>query len=54
MQQAELRPGSWWPTWQQWLAAHSAPRAVAPPALGNAAAGCAAGDDAPGRVRPRG
>jgi polyhydroxyalkanoate synthase len=49
MQQAELRQGSWWPTWQQWLAARSAPQSVAPPALGNAAAGFAAGEDAPGR-----
>ena len=48
VQQAELRQGSWWPTWQQWLAARSAPGQVAPPALGNAAAGYPPGEDAPG------
>ncbi len=48
MESAELHAGSWWPTWQGWLAEHSAPEQVAPPAMGNTAAGCAAGVDAPG------
>jgi polyhydroxyalkanoate synthase len=34
LQRAEKRPGSWWPTWQQWLAAHSAPERVAMPLMG--------------------
>ena len=33
-----VKEGSWWPIWQAWLAARSAPPA-APPALGNAKAG---------------
>ncbi|MEI8298082.1 MAG: alpha/beta fold hydrolase [Pseudomonadota bacterium] len=37
--------GSWWPTWQQWLVAHSTAR-VAPPAMG--AEGYPALGDAPG------
>jgi polyhydroxyalkanoate synthase len=48
LQQAELRQGSWWPTWQQWLASHSAPDRVPPPPLGNPAAGLAPREDAPG------
>ena len=48
MEQAELRAGSWWPTWQQWLVAHSAPGLVAPPARGNSAAGYVPLADAPG------
>jgi polyhydroxyalkanoate synthase len=39
--------GSWWPRWQQWLAAHSG-RRIAPPALGLAAKGYVALADAPG------
>ncbi len=48
MASAELRPGSWWPTWQAWLAVHSGGARVAPPAMGNATAGFPAGDAAPG------
>jgi polyhydroxyalkanoate synthase subunit PhaC len=48
MQQSELRQGSWWPTWQQWLAARSTPQQVSAPAPGNAAAGYPPGEDAPG------
>src|ERR1700738_5049559 len=33
------RSGSWWPTWQQWLAQHSTRSLVAPPPMGSAAAG---------------
>jgi polyhydroxyalkanoate synthase subunit PhaC len=46
---AELKPGSWWPSWAQWLAARSGKTRVAAPPLGNAKAGYSAGDDAPGR-----
>jgi polyhydroxyalkanoate synthase len=40
--------GSWWPTWQHWLAQHSAPAQVDPPPLGSDAAGYPAIFDAPG------
>jgi len=44
----EPHEGSWWPAWSTWLAARSgAP--VPPPPLGDAAAGFAPLDDAPGR-----
>jgi polyhydroxyalkanoate synthase subunit PhaC len=33
------QPGSWWPTWEHWLAQHSTQPLVAPPTLGSAAAG---------------
>ncbi|MFO1217869.1 MAG: alpha/beta fold hydrolase [Burkholderiaceae bacterium] len=39
--------GSWWPAWLEWLNGRSGQR-VAPPPMGNARAGCAAIDDAPG------
>jgi polyhydroxyalkanoate synthase subunit PhaC len=42
------RSGSWWPTWQQWLAQHSAQSRVAPPPMGSAAAAYAPLADAPG------
>ena len=47
-QQAPRSQGSWWPEWQRWLERHSGAR-VAPPALGNAAAGYPVLDDAPGQ-----
>jgi polyhydroxyalkanoate synthase len=40
--------GSWWPVWQQWLAEHSTPSLVTPPAMGSAQAGYPAIADAPG------
>ncbi|HEX5612238.1 MAG TPA: alpha/beta fold hydrolase [Burkholderiales bacterium] len=40
--------GSWWPAWQEWLAAHSSER-TAPPATGAPAKGYAVLGDAPGR-----
>ena len=40
--------GSWWPAWSTWLAARSG-EPVPPPPLGDAAAGFAALEDAPGR-----
>jgi polyhydroxyalkanoate synthase len=45
---APVVAGSWWPTWEAWLRAHSSPERVAPPALGAAAAGYPALGDAPG------
>ena len=41
-------PGSWWPVWEHWLAQHSAPDLVAPPALGAPAGGYPPLADAPG------
>ncbi len=41
------REGSWWPTWQAWLAEHSGTR-VAPPSMGAPAAGYPPLGDAPG------
>ena len=40
--------GSWWPAWSAWLAARSG-ELVPPPPLGDATAGFAAIEDAPGR-----
>jgi len=34
MQRAPVQPGSWWPTFAQWLAEHSSEKQVAPPAMG--------------------
>jgi polyhydroxyalkanoate synthase len=48
LQRAWSRQGSWWPSWQAWLAAHSGPLACPPPSLGNAAAGYPVLTDAPG------
>ncbi len=47
-EQAEAREGSWWPAWQQWLAARSSPQRVAPPAMGAAEKGLPPLADAPG------
>jgi polyhydroxyalkanoate synthase len=44
----EAKPGSWWPTWAEWLKAHSSPERVALPAMGDAAKGYAPLGDAPG------
>jgi len=43
----EPKEGSWWPTWQEWLAERSGERGK-PPTLGKPAAGYAALGDAPG------
>lgn len=40
--------GSWWTSWVEWLAGHSADERVAPPAMGHAENGFAPLDDAPG------
>jgi polyhydroxyalkanoate synthase len=45
---AEQHDGSWWPSWQHWLAIHSPSARTAPPDIGNAAAGYAVLRDAPG------
>jgi polyhydroxyalkanoate synthase subunit PhaC len=45
---ATPQQGSWWPSWERWLAGHSAAARQAPPATGNAAAGLAPLRDAPG------
>ncbi|WP_342618198.1 alpha/beta fold hydrolase [Rhodoferax sp. GW822-FHT02A01] len=47
-EKAAVTEGSWWPAWQEWLAAHSG-RRVAPPPMGIGAHDGEALDDAPGR-----
>ncbi|RAI44342.1 PHA/PHB synthase family protein [Rhodoplanes roseus] len=42
------KPGSWWIDWTAWLAAHSSPERVAPPATGAPARGYVPLADAPG------
>jgi polyhydroxyalkanoate synthase len=44
----EAKAGSWWPTWADWLKAHSTAERVAPPAMGAVEAGYAPLGDAPG------
>ena len=36
LDRAEAVPGSWWPHWADWLAAHAGPKHAAPAATGNA------------------
>jgi polyhydroxyalkanoate synthase len=43
-----VKPGSWWPTWAEWLKAHSTAERVAPPPMGAPAAGYAPIGEAPG------
>jgi polyhydroxyalkanoate synthase subunit PhaC len=45
---AVANQGSWWPTWAQWLVAHSSPEQRTPPPLGNPTAGLKALRPAPG------
>jgi len=47
-QRAPRTQGSWWPEWQRWLERHSGAR-IAPPGVGNAAAGYPVLDEAPGQ-----
>jgi polyhydroxyalkanoate synthase len=47
-EKAWLQEGSWWPSWQAWLASHSGPLDALPPGLGNPAAGYKILGDAPG------
>jgi polyhydroxyalkanoate synthase len=50
---ATKHDGSWWPAWQQWLAAHSSTKTM-PPAIGAPGKGYRAIEDAPGQyVRQR-
>jgi len=44
----EVKQGSWWPTWAEWLRAHSSPERVAPPETGAPAEGYKPLGDAPG------
>ena len=44
----EPQQGSWWPTWADWLAAHSSAAQVAPPKMGAARKGYKPIEDAPG------
>jgi polyhydroxyalkanoate synthase len=41
-------PGSWWPTWAEWLKSHSSEKRLAPPAMGAPEAGYPPLGDAPG------
>jgi polyhydroxyalkanoate synthase len=47
-ERAQRREGSWWPTWQKWLAAYSAHPQAPPPAMGAPDKGYAPVADAPG------
>jgi polyhydroxyalkanoate synthase len=48
LETVEPEQGSWWPTWGQWLEAHSTARKVAPPAMGVPKKGYKPIADAPG------
>jgi polyhydroxyalkanoate synthase len=48
LETVEPRQGSWWPTWGEWLAAHSSAGKVAPPKMGAARKGFKPLEDAPG------
>jgi polyhydroxyalkanoate synthase len=48
LDKATLHQGSWWPWWQEWLAAHSGAQNAPPPTLGNPAKGYGILGDAPG------
>lgn len=45
---ATLKGGSWWADWTEWLASHSTPEPISPPALGAADKGLPPLVDAPG------
>jgi polyhydroxyalkanoate synthase len=45
---ASRHPGSWWPAWQRWLSAHSNPKRMSPPGIGNPEAGYCPLEDSPG------
>jgi len=45
---ASRHPGSWWPEWQRWLSAHSNPKRMSPPSVGNTEAGYSPLENSPG------
>ena len=45
---AEVKQGSWWDEWVEWLQRQSSPTRIAPPAMGAAAVGMTPLEDAPG------
>lgn len=45
---ANVKDGSWWPVWTDWLAAHASPQRVSPPAMGCEAKGISPLAAAPG------
>ena len=47
-EQTAVQQGSWWPSWESWLATHSGPSDARPPAVGNVDAGYGILGDAPG------
>ena len=49
LESTEAQPGSWWPTWEHWLAQHSTPGLLAPPSMGRAEARYVPLEDAPGQ-----
>jgi polyhydroxyalkanoate synthase len=54
LESTEVTQGSWWPTWGQWLEAHTEGGRVAPPPMGAPEKGCVPIADAPGEyVRQR-
>ncbi|MBF6988943.1 MULTISPECIES: alpha/beta hydrolase [unclassified Cupriavidus] len=48
LERAELREGSWWPAWVEWLEARSSRQRVPPPAMGAPGRGLPILADAPG------
>ena len=48
LEAAQMRTGSWWPTWLQWLREHSSEPQIAPPTLGMPGRGYGVLGDAPG------
>lgn len=46
--EARSQDGSWWPSWSDWLAGHSAAKKVAPPPIGSSENGDVADQAAPG------
>jgi polyhydroxyalkanoate synthase len=48
LEAAQMRATSWWPSWLEWLKAHSSEPRVAPPALGAGTHGYGVLGDAPG------
>jgi polyhydroxyalkanoate synthase len=49
VEEAELRDGSWWPSWTQWLDGRSDDKMTKPPKMGGAGRALASMEAAPGR-----